>query len=72
MSLADELLADLEDVGEEAADAAEESDAADDVIEDVISDVTMQPDTSQLTVESIAKLLHSEEASTEEKVCCSR
>ena len=59
MSLADELLADLEDVGEEAVEQAEEEDAAADVT-DIIEDVTMETDTSQ-SVKSIAKLLHSEE-----------
>ena len=59
MSLADELLADLEDVGEEAVEQAEEEDAAADVA-DIVEDVTMETDTSQ-SVKSIAKLLHSEE-----------
>ncbi len=61
MSLADELLADLEDVGEEAVDAEEEDDPAADVADGVLDDVTMAVDTSQHTVKNIAKLLDSEE-----------
>ena len=60
MSLADELLADLEDVGEEAVEQVEDEEADADVA-DVIEDVAMEIDTLQQSVKNIAKLVHSEE-----------
>lgn len=56
MSLADELLADLEDAGE----AEEEQLLQEDEIEDV-EDIAMEVDTSAKSVRSIAKLRDSEQ-----------
>ncbi len=58
MSLADELLADLEDVGEEV-EQEEDDDITDDVTE--VTEVTLDPELAQLSVKNVAKLLHSEE-----------
>ena len=67
MSLADELLADLEDVGEGPVDqVGDEDDDAD--VADVIEDVAMETDTLQQSVKNIAKLLHSEEVTI--AFCC--
>ena len=63
MSLADELLADLEDGGDDIADELQESDQTklEDIAEEV-EDVSMQVDTDKLnSVHSIAKLRDSKQ-----------
>lgn len=57
MSLADELLADLEEIAEEGFidDAENEKDE-----DDVIQDVTMEIDTRESSIKSIAKLRDSQ------------
>ena len=58
MSLADELLADLEDVGEGEADVDEPDD-----VPEVLTEVPMDADVLQKSVRNIAKLLDSIEVS---------
>ena len=58
MSLADELLADLEEAGDDPQ-PEEEQGEVDEVTE--VTEVTMETDTQQNTVHSIAKLRDSEE-----------
>jgi len=62
MSLAEELLADLEDGGEDIADELEESDQTklEDIAEEV-EDVSMQVDSDVNSIHSIAKLRDSKQ-----------